>query len=135
VSTTPRTGRRRSAHHRGYDHAFAALVHPLAAELGSDQRLGAVRGTCDTAAFPIVPQTAQQVHDSLRALRFLRDLDALDQQHVAGTLSDAAYARLLQARHTTEPIESWMVAVGLAELVDRLMTHRRTRHGDPTYGR
>jgi hypothetical protein len=61
----------------------------------------------------------------LRAVGFLRELDHLDQAHASGRLDAQTYARSLADRYRTVPHETWVCAVGLARLVDRLIRYRQ----------
>ena len=104
------------------DDVFFAVASPQCArdEVNPDMR--GLRSIADTVAL-------RNSRHWLRAVGFLRDLDYLDQQHASGRLDVETYARSLAEHYRTAPHETWVCAVGLTRMVDRLIRYRQREHG------
>jgi hypothetical protein len=122
--TTPRhvPAARHPPQRRGADGAFAGVVQPRCAADANDPDMRELRAIADASA----PRTSRHW---LRALRFLRELDHLDAAHASGRLDAETYARCLEERYRTAPHETWLCAVGLARMVDRIIMSRQTEEG------
>jgi hypothetical protein len=110
------------AQKRGADAAFAAVVHPQCAADQTHPDLRELQSIADAS----VQRTSRHW---LRAVGFLRDLDALDAAHASGRLDAETYARSLADHYRTAPHETWVCAVGLARLVEHLIRYRQHEHG------
>ena len=107
---------------RGGDGAFIAIVHPLIAADVSNPEMSELRAICDGPGL-------RDARHWLRAIAFLRDLDALDHHLASGLLDAQTYASCLESRYRATPVESWLCTAGIARLVDRIITHRLTEKG------
>jgi hypothetical protein len=109
---------RTASNKRRGDDIFFAVASPQCAEDETHPNLRELRVIADSVAL----RTSRHW---LRAVGFLRELDHLDAAHASGRLDTETYARSLAERYRTVPHETWVCAVGLARLVDRLIRYRQ----------
>jgi hypothetical protein len=125
VTTRRRSRRGNHRPQRGYDDIFIDVVDPSpVADAGRDS-LRRLRASCDT----YVPKDAR---DWLRAVSFLRELDALDQRHADKKVNTERYHRLVDEQHHAVSMGVWMAAAQLTGLACRVVDYRlrRTGNGD-----
>jgi hypothetical protein len=109
-------------HRRRGDDAFFAVASPQCAEDETHSDMRELRAIADASAL----RTSRHW---LRAVGFLRELDHLDQAHASGRLDAESYAGSLAELYRTAPHETWLCAVGLARMVERLMRYRQHETG------
>jgi hypothetical protein len=107
---------------RGADAAFAAVVQPRCATDETHPDLRELQAIADASAL-------RTSHHWLSAVGFLRELDDLDRAHASGHLDAETYARSLADLYRTVPHVTWVCAVGLARLVERLIRCRQHENG------